>query len=347
MSMEENTTKQLLANIISNFSYHLIGEAERNTRQGVTQVIINDLEYIKKAGRFGEVFVVDVYYASNAGSHRTKVAIKFIENASDALLEIKNTVNLEKKFSARSVVKIPRFIYANIGPNPFIAYEGITGINYEEAINVQEKSFWAGYVLAIIHEGQIRPVIYDVYEEIFRRLVMAIYAGEEKEAEIMQQSKNLLHMVESSQGGCDAFGDFHQSNLMLRTTSEGQIISIALIDPTFFMKGSYDRWEDVGTFFGRQSVVEFRETRSLVNTTKDINKFILGYNVHLREINAPTLQELYPKGFPIDFYIAIWGMMDYIEKTMNANIPKDHPDLVVLKELIYILLTKQPISKKL
>ncbi|MHA1401044.1 MAG: hypothetical protein ACTSQE_11915 [Candidatus Heimdallarchaeaceae archaeon] len=345
--MESDTTQELLVKLIKSFKYYFISEAAKSTGKNILEINIDSVQYNKRAGRFGEVFVIDVFYSSKFGNHKSKVAIKFIEDPSDAMLEIKNTVYLEKKFSARSVVRIPRFIFVNLSNNPFIAYEGISGINYEEAVTIREKSFWAGYVLSIIHGGQTRPVMTDVYEEIFRRLVMMIYGGEEAEQEIMEKSKNMINMVATSQGGCDAFGDYHQSNLMLRTTANNEIVSIALIDPTFWMKGSYDRWEDVGTFFGRQSIIEYRSNRNLADTIEDVKQFIRGYNVHLREINVPSLSDIYPKGFPVDFYIAIWAMMDYIEKTVNQKIPITHPDIQLLKELAYILLTKQPVNMQL
>ena len=240
-----SSLKPHLIQLVSSFSYYLIDEARKDSGKDVLEVKINDLEYYKAGGRFGEVYVVDVFYSSEYGQHKSKLAIKFIEDALDVLIEIRNSSFLEKKFSTRSIVKIPRYIYVNLKPPTFIAYEGITGINYEDAHTVVDKSFWAGYVLSIIHEGKPRPVITDIYEELYRRLVLSIYGGDEKEQEIMEKSKNLIEMVSSSHGGSDAFGDFHQSNLMIRATTQGEVVSIALIDPTFWMQGSFDRFEDM------------------------------------------------------------------------------------------------------
>ncbi|UJG41999.1 MAG: hypothetical protein K9W45_05910 [Candidatus Heimdallarchaeum aukensis] len=345
--MNTDVASELLLKLINQFRYYFIDEANRDTGKDIIDININNIKYFKTAGRFGEVFVVDVYYSSEITEHKKKVAIKFIENSNDALLEIKNTMTLEKKFAARSVVRIPRFIYVNLGDNPFIAYEGITGINYEDAVEVRNKSFWAGYVLAVIHGGQTRKVMVDIYEELHRRLVFKIFGGDEQESTVVEKSKPFLQMISSSMGGCDAFGDFHQSNLMLRITPDNQVITIALIDPTFWMKGSYDRFEDMGTFFGRQSILEYRETNNLVETAKDIRKFLKGYNVHLKELHVPTLEEMYPKGLPIDFYIALWAMMDYIEKTEHQGISKEHPDIIKLKEMTYYLLTEYPILSRL
>ena len=121
-----------------------------------------------------------------------------------------------------------------------------------------------------------RSVIIDIYEELFRRLILTIFGGEEKEQEIMEKSKILLDMVSNSQGGSDSFGDFHQSNLMIRTTPQGEIVNIAIIDPTFWMQGSFDRFEDIGTFFGRQALIEYRTTNTMLSTISDIKQFIEG-----------------------------------------------------------------------
>ena len=341
-----SSVKPLLIQLVSSFSYYLIDEARKEKGSEVTEVKIDDIEYHKASGRFGDVYVIDVYYTSAVGKHKSKLAIKFIENSTDVITEIKNSSFLEKRFSTRSFVQVPRYIYVNLKQPTFIAYEGIAGVNYEDAHSVTDKSFWAGYVLSIIHEGKPRSVIIDIYEELFRRLILTIFGGEEKEQEIMEKSKVLLDMVSNSQGGSDSFGDFHQSNLMIRTTPQGEIVNIAIIDPTFWMQGSFDRFEDIGTFFGRQALIEYRTTNTMLSTISDIKQFIEGYNVHLKEVNGIPLEEMYPKGYPLDFFLSIWAMMDIIDKTNTLNIPADHPDVVLLKEMAYNFLTEHPISKE-
>ncbi len=342
-----DSLKPLLIQLVSKFSYYLIDEARKEIGKDVLEVQIQDIEYIKTGGRFGDVYVIDVMYTSFYTNHITKLAIKFMESPTEAITEIKNSSFLEKKFSTRSVVKIPRYVYVNLKSPTFIAYEGVSGINYEDAYNVRDKSFWAGYVLSIIHEGKPRPVIADIYEELYRRLVLSIFGGEDIEQTIMEKSKYLLEMIGASQGGSDAFGDFHQSNLMVRTSPQDEVLGIALIDPTFWMQGAFDRFEDVGTFFGRQAFLEYRVTKQLDASIDDIKKFIQGYNVHLREVNSIPLEELYPKGYPLDFFLAIWALMDILDKTTTQNIPLNHADIILLKELAYYLLTEHPISKEI
>ena len=342
-----DSLKPLLIQLVESFSYYLINEARISTGKDVSETKINDIAYRKASGRFGEVYIIDVFYSSEYGNHKSKLAIKFIEDIGEVITEIKNTALLEKKFSTRSIVKIPRYIYVNLKKPTYIAYEGMTGINYEDAHAVSDKSFWAGYILSIIHEGKPRPVITDIYEELYRRLILSIFGGAEEEQEIMEKSKSLLEMVKVSQGGSDSFGDYHQSNLMIRVAPEGQVVSIALIDPTFWMQGSFDRFEDIGTFFGRQAFIEFRTTKLLSSTIGDIQQFVQGYNVHLKEVNAVSLEEMYPKGYPLDLFLSTWAMMDILDKTNSFNIDPNHPDILLLKELAYILLTQQPIANVL
>jgi hypothetical protein len=341
-----SSVKPLLIQLVGSFSYYLVDEARKEVGSEITDVKIDDIEYYKASGRFGDVYVVDVFYTSPVGKHKSKLAIKFIESSTDVITEIKNSSFLEKKFSTRSFVQVPRYIYVNLKQPTFIAYEGISGVNYEDADSVLDKSFWAGYVLSIIHEGKPRPVITDIYEELYRRLILTIFGGEEIEQKIMEKSKELLEMVSNSQGGSDSFGDFHQSNLMIRTAPQGEIVNIAIIDPTFWMQGSFDRFEDIGTFFGRQALLEYRTSKTLFNTISDIQQFIEGYNVHLKEVNNVPLEQLYPKGYPVDFFLSIWAMMDIIDKTSTLNIPVNHPDVILLKELAVLFLTDHPISKE-
>ncbi len=342
-----DSLKPLLIQLVSSFSYYLIDEARREIGKDVLEVQIQDIEYVKTGGRFGDVYVIDVMYTSFYDTHKTKLAIKFMESPTEAITEIKNSSFLEKKFSTRSVVKIPRYVYVSLKSPTFIAYEGVSGINYEDAYNIRDKSFWAGYVLSIIHEGKPRPAITDIYEELYRRLVLSVYGGEEIEQKIMDRSKRLLEMIAVSKGGSDAFGDFHQSNLMVRTSPQNEVLGIALIDPTFWMQGAFDRFEDIGTFFGRQAFLEYRSAKKLDAIIDDIKDFIQGYNVHLKEVNSTPLEELYPKGYPLDFFIAIWAMMDILDKTTTQNVSLNHSDILLLKELAVLLLTEQPISKEI
>ena len=138
-----------------------------------------------------------------------------------------------------------------------------------------------------------------------------------------------------------------KSNLMIRTSPQDEVLGIALIDPTFWMQGAFDRFEDIGTFFGRQAFLEYRTAKNLEGTIDDIKKFVRGYNVHLREVNGPSLEDLYPKGFPLDFFLAIWAMMDILDKTTTQKISLNHADILLLKELALILLTEHPISKQI
>jgi len=343
-----NITKEVLLDIVGNFSYYLIHEAQTKTRNDVTTIEIDDISYRRAFGRFGDVFVIDIFYHSEYGKHKSKVAIKFAQDKSQLITEIKNTALLEQKFSTRSIIQVPRYIFVNLLDSSYVAYEGITGETYEDIEKAIDKSFWAGYVLAIIHGTNPRPVICDIYEEIFRRLAFSIFSKDEekqKEETIMVNSKKFFEMMHASQGGCDAFGDFHQSNLMLRVTPQGDIVKIALIDPTFWMSGSFDRFEDMGTFFGRQAFLEYRATGAITETLGDVREFLNGYSVHLREMKMPKLRELYPKGFTLDLFLAIWAMMDLVDKTTEQNIPITHPDIQLLKEFAYYCLTEQPIDK--
>lgn len=340
--MDENIKNQILS-IVNNLNFYLVDQARRKIGADIVSVTIDDIQYTKAQGRFGEVYVCDVFYHSEFRQHKTKLAIKFFGDMSTISTDLKNTIYLEQKFSTRSLIELPKYVYANLNDPIYVVYEGITGINYEDATHVVEKSFWAGYVLAITHGGNPRPVASEVYEELFRRLVLTIFRGTPSEETIMGESSFYFNLIRESMGGCDAFGDFHQSNLMLRTTPQGEILKVALIDPTFWMPGSFDRFEDMGTFFGRQAFVEYREKKNIVNTIGDIKQFLKGYNVYLREIDLPVLSELYPKGYPLDFFLGIWALMDYIDKTTILHIPETNPNIQLLKEFIVYVLSNKPI----
>ena len=48
-----------------------------------------------------------------------------------------------------------------------------------------------------------------------------------------------------------------------------------------------------------------------------------------------------------DFFIAIWALMDILDKTPVQNIPEDHPDIELLRNFAFYFLTEQPIGKEI
>jgi len=68
------STRALLIKLLDSISYYFVGEAARETKKDVLKISVDDIDYFKTSGRFGEVYVIDVFYSSEYGNHKSKIA---------------------------------------------------------------------------------------------------------------------------------------------------------------------------------------------------------------------------------------------------------------------------------
>ncbi|MFV2014949.1 MAG: hypothetical protein ACC656_05955 [Candidatus Heimdallarchaeota archaeon] len=138
------------------------------------------------------------------------------------------------------------------------------------------------------------------------------------EHEISNGMGYYYQMLENAFSGCDPFSDFHQSNVMIKTIN-GDIAKVYIIDPEFMQKGSFDRLEDVGTFFGYQLFLEFEQTNSITIGLRDVNSFFEGYQSKMIEMGGVSWNQMYSNGCALPFFLAQWALMDALDMVINRG----------------------------
>ncbi|MHA2251195.1 MAG: hypothetical protein ACXAD7_12600 [Candidatus Kariarchaeaceae archaeon] len=295
---------------------HFIEHASKHFRSNIKDVNFVATHTREKSGASGQVLISTVYYMTEYGEASADIALKYFQNTTNAIIEIKNAMELEIKFKSAPEFGVPRVIFASTLNPVMIVYEGIKGTNYDE-IEIKNKSREAGRLLATIHGYEVKPVDTDLYRDL-SRMIGTHLATTGSEKGISKGLGYYYQRLEGANSGCNPFSDFHQSNVMVSFSGD-QINKVYIIDPEFMQKGRFDRLEDMGTFFGQQLFLEFSSTGSVRKTISDINEFFLGYEEKNIENGGIQLKEMYPHGSPLPFFIAQWALMDTLDIAFNRG----------------------------
>lgn len=314
--MAEENLDSTVQSILPLIKYHFIGEASNHYGEDVEDITYTATSTSQKRGASGRVLISEVWYECKFGELSASIAMKFFDNKESAMRELRNAMELDIKFRTAPEFGIPRVIFSSTQNPTLIIYEGVIGTNYDE-IQHESKANEAGRLLATIHGADSRPVNMEIYQNLTRMLGSQLSVlGREKEI------SNLLSLhferMKDAMSGTNPFSDYHQSNVMLSMYDQ-QILKAYVIDPEFMQKGSFDRMEDVGTFFGSQALDEYLNVGTISNTLNDLNQFLEGYENKLRELQGYRLKEMYPYGNPIGFFIAQWALMDALDLALNRG----------------------------
>ncbi|OLS28441.1 MAG: hypothetical protein HeimC2_06600 [Candidatus Heimdallarchaeota archaeon LC_2] len=304
---------------------HFIQIAKKNFRAKIEDFEFTATQTTERAGVSGRVLISNVYYKTEHGENFETIAMKFFQNTNSAITEIRNAMELEIKFRAAPEFGIPKVIFASTKDPVLIIYEGINATNYDE-INIARKAWQAGRLLATIHGGEARPVDNTLYRDL-SRMIGSQLAKTGYEKVISDGLGFFYERIEKAYSGCDPFSDFHQSNVMIMSFDD-LIGKVYIIDPEFMQKGSFDRLEDVGTFFGFQLFNEFEATNRIDNGIKDVNEFFSGYQSKLHEMGGLSWQQMYPNGCALPFFVAQWALMDALDMVINRGGNLNSPDAI-------------------
>lgn len=302
--------------------------------------IVNDIQYShtntrEKRGVTGSVLISDVTFDTEYGQTSRTIALKFFEDQESALNELANAMELEIRFKTVPEFGVPNVIFASTLNPILIIYEGVEGTNYDE-ISISNKQEEAGRLLATIHSPVVKPVDTEIYKNLIRMLGDSLSTlGMEKD--ISNQLSLYFSKLEGANSGCNPFSDFHQSNVML-THYEDEIHKAYVIDPEFMQKGQFDRCEDIGTFFGFEMFNDYVKNSSVKTSLKHVDQFLKGYQTKNLENGGQKWTEMYPKGCPLQFFIAQWALMDALDLAVNRGKQLDSPEIKTrLDFTIYIL----------
>ncbi len=333
--------------VIKMLEPYIRAEAGKHFGQEVEVLELGEIKSKEKFGATGSLLIVSIEFVTEFGPYLSSLAIKFVPSKASAMLELKNATLLENQFFAFPQFGIPKILLATTDNPVVLIYEGIEGINYDEIPRKQDLPKWAGKMLALIHGSEIRPVDDSLYRDLARILGKSLeHTG--MEVQISNAMGRAYQNIQQSYSGCNAFSDFHQSNVMV-TYANSTPIKMWVIDPEFMQVGSFDRMEDVGTFFGFQFLMEYIETGEFVRATLDLLKFLDGYNEILFQLTGRKLYEIYPNGIPVPFFIAMWALMDAIDLAVNriGNNSYSHPEVVNRLNFAVALLNNQKFHEQL
>lgn len=331
-SYELEQTVQTMLPILKN---HFHERARKKFKSKITQLDFTATQTTERAGASGRVLISTIYYETEFGEAEETVAMKFFENTNSAITEIRNAMMLEIAFRAAPEFGIPRVIFASTKDPVLIIYEGIQATNYDEMV-IEKKAWEAGRLLATIHGSETRAVDMTLYRDL-QRMIGAQLAETGFEQEISNGMGYFYQMLENAYSGCNPFSDFHQSNVMIKTINN-EIGKVYIIDPEFMQKGSFDRLEDVGTFFGYQLFQEFEQTNRIDIGLRDINEFFAGYQSKMLEMGSLSWKQMYSNGCALPFFLAQWALMDALDMVINRGGNLKSPDaLTRLNYAKYVL----------
>jgi hypothetical protein len=303
--------------------------------------------------------IYDVGYQlhTDLGKFDIKVLIKFCGTADKFQQELTNYSTLSRKLLTTDLIDTPRVIYHSERLNCVI-YEGANGISYKELeVDRDIKAFISGRLLAKIHKiGQFNSQTeISYYRDLLLFSLTQIPIPAEQQERIIDKMLPALIAVRSSISSVEVLGDFLPSSLIIhiddKTLSKirnemsnpKMNFSAEIINTEGLSFEWRDRFECMGTFFAEQLIKEYDANKKYSQTCADFAAMAIGYDLQLSIENPKyTLINLYPKGFTIDFHVALYlivGMASLGGEMANEKIQEIISDRF---ELIEILLNHKP-----
>lgn len=324
-----------------------------NTGESPNLISIEDVQSVEKGTSKSKVHFVTYYLNTDTGKQTENLVVKFSADESRFEKEIKNHTLISSVPERFPGIYIPKIIYKS-SQNRCIIYEGVSGKSFRETQMEKDYKYQlAGQTLAAIHGAEKGNFSSEPYKKLILYLLSAI-GDYSIEQEILELTLPFFIALEESLGTTMIHGDFHQGNLLFSSEITAPIqeilsefppkIKIYILDPEFVMLGR-DRSEDIGTFFAKPCIKEFRKYGTVDETQKDIMAFIEGYNFALENIGSNfSLFDLYPSGLTIDFHVASYLLYDISEKIMENNLNIQSEKLEQNLKLLFLLLRDKPFS---
>jgi thiamine kinase-like enzyme len=324
------------------------------TKEKPNFVTIEDVQTLEKGTSKSKVHFVTYYLNSDIGKHLVNLVVKFSADETRFEKEINNynlIATVPERFPG---IYIPEIIYKS-SQNRCIIYEGISGKSFRETqLDKDFKHQLAGQTLAAVHGISIREFNTEPYKKLILYLISTLH-NKSLEDELLELMLASLFALENSKGSTMIHGDFHQGNLLFSSEITAPLqeivkefppkIKVFIIDPEFVKLGR-DRSEDIGTFFAKPCMYEFKKYGTVDDTVKNVDAFLKGYDFALKGMGADfRLKDLYPQELTIDFHVATYLLYDINEKIQSRNLDVTSEELSYKLELLRKLLTEKPFNQ--
>ncbi len=359
---EEMGYKVALSIIVDEFKEYIKKIIEIEAGETPRYISPLDIFAVRRYGRTGSVHLVTVKTRSDVGDFNIRLALKFSSSPERTIIEAKNAEKLMRMLMGFPDIGIPRLLFSYPSESLLI-YEGLIGETYiESKMSSIEKATLAGKTLAAIQGGGYRNIDYKKYEDLMAFILLRLPIKSSKKEALAKQCSRYINELKKSIGGCNIFGDYHQSNIFFVSMPkkaefirgdasgeiknlEGPLIKTYVIDPEYVTDdGVSCRAEDIGTFFGYQCLQEFENFGTLNFTKKDLEAFLFGYNGLLEQLSGENIFGLYPKGLPVEFHIAYWLFLG-VRDLLGRHDLKEIENIVTSRiELAEYLLCNRPLT---
>jgi hypothetical protein len=324
-----------------------------NTGESPNLISIEDVQSVEKGTSKSKVHFVTYYLNTDTGKQSENLVVKFSADESRYEKEIKNHKLISAVPERFPGIYMPKIIYKS-SQNRCIIYEGVAGKSFRDTqMEKNHKYQLAGQTLAAIHDVKKGNFSSEPYKKLILYLLSTL-GDYNTEQEILELTLPFFLALEESLGTTMIHGDFHQGNLLFSSEITAPIqeilsefppkIKVYILDPEFVMPGR-DRSEDIGTFFAKPCIKEFRKYGTVDETQKDIMAFIEGYNFALENMESNySLFDLYPSGLTIDFHVASYLLYDISEKILENKLSIQSEELEQNLKLLFLLLKDKPFS---
>jgi hypothetical protein len=314
---QERRLKELLQGVVEAHQSYFKELALKELGQSPQFITLDRLESARKAGRKGLV-LVKARMHSDSGPFVGSLAIKSFGNKEEAIENRVRSELLAKRLEGKGV-QTPRVLDPDEAlegdrTSSTLIYEGVDGVELlESGLSSEEQMHLAGHALGAFHGPSPSPVDIGRIEIIVNATIQTLPLQEHMRAVFATQGNRLAEEVIPSQtGGCLAFGDFHAGNLLVCQNRDKKPTTF-LIDPEFLENESNAcRFQDVGTFFVRSALEDFRTDRSLRRTFEDFRAFMKGYEEALLTAGG-SLVHLYGSPCPWSTFYFQLGLSALLE----------------------------------
>ncbi|MFX0093227.1 MAG: hypothetical protein ACFFBD_15825, partial [Candidatus Hodarchaeota archaeon] len=287
MSTEETldaNLQKLLTSIVQGFEDYFIDTAEKLIGKRPSDLTFEEISLDRKVGMIGIKLVNVRFSCPEARNLLAGLAVKNLESLSGVEETIEKIGFLHNRIVPWAFLGLftPKVIF-NSGS--LIILEGIMGSDSfrHSPVPEIEKMRLAGRGLAALHGFKGAEVFFEQYRVLSRKAIdMLPVSGKWKEELVMLFDLQFADVENYTRnGGSIKFGDFHAGNILFEINRrKSPILRTHLIDPEFLVINdtSTDRCEDICNFFVHRAITEYRTTKKLERTPKDILSFLSGYN---------------------------------------------------------------------
>ncbi len=269
--------------------------------------------------------------------------------------EFKDLDKLNREIERYNELERRCILFENIFPAPLInvdknnrqlIYEKNTGLQIDKIEFTNNlKDYQLGKIFAMIQGEKSNPLDASTMKELLEYVLSTLPFTEDERTRISMLLEPHYYILPNSLGGyvpCTLFdpttievnklSDITRENI---DDNKALYLTIPIQIPE---SNIVDRMADIASYYIEETYKEFCTTGSVHNTKEKIYVFFEGYNSVAKQINMPTMKELYKHGITLDiqmlliFWIMILSKIGSGENVWSKDVTR----------FTYFILLKKP-----